>query len=404
MINEPSTDKENLVNQIVTRGVEAVYPSREALKERLLQKEPIKIYLGIDPTGPTLHIGHAITLRRLRDFQRAGQKVILLIGDFTALIGDPTDKENARSTLTREQVLKNATLYKQQASRFLNFEGENEAELKYNSSWLGQMNFEDVLRLCAQTTVQAILKRDMFEKRMAEGRPVFLHEFLYPLMQGYDSVAMNVDAEIGGNDQTFNMLAGRDLSKSLNNKDKFVVAVKLLVDPTGKKMGKSEGNMIALTDSAEEMVGKVMRWTDGMIVPGFELCTDVSMDEIEQIKKRLGGGANPFEIKMNLAVNIAGFYHGEEAANKAKEGFLTTFSKGSFDENALEIKTALGTLLSDVLVANNIIESKTEFKRMVADGAISKDDDTKISDPAFAISESIKIKVGKRRFVSIQVG
>ena len=280
-----STDPQK-IEELLTRGVEHVYPSREFLEARLKEGKQLSLYLGIDPTGPDLHIGHSIQLRKLRQFQDLGHKVILLIGDFTGMIGDPTDKSAARKRLTREEVLKNAENYKVQASKILDFNGKNPVELKYNSEWLSKMPFSEVIGLASHFTVQQILARDMFDKRLKEDKPIFFHELMYPLMQGFDCVAMNVDGEVGGNDQTFNMLVGRDLMKAMRGKEKFVIADKLLADPTGKKMGKSEGNMITLSDSSDEMFGKVMSWTDGMIVGGFELLTDVPMKKSLRFQRR----------------------------------------------------------------------------------------------------------------------
>ncbi|MCR4314043.1 MAG: tyrosine--tRNA ligase, partial [Candidatus Uhrbacteria bacterium] len=258
-----STDSKK-IEELLTRGVEKIFPSREFLEARLKEGKQLSLYLGIDPTGPDLHIGHSIQLRKLRQFQDLGHKVILLIGDFTGMIGDPTDKSATRVRLTREQVLANAEKYKEQASKILDFGGKNPVELRYNSEWHAKLSLTEVLELAAHFTVPQMLARDMFKKRMQEGKDVYMHEFLYPLMQGYDSVAMDVDGEVGGNDQTFNMLAGRDLMKAMQGKEKFVIAGKLLADPTGKKMGKSEGNMITLGDSSDDMFGKIMSWTDGM--------------------------------------------------------------------------------------------------------------------------------------------
>jgi len=296
-----NTDKA-AIESFLGRSVENVFPSREFLEARMKEGKPLSLYVGVDPTGPSLHMGHAIWLRKLAQWQKLGHKAIVLIGDFTAMIGDPTDKGAARKQLTREQVLENCKTYKEQASKFLRFEGENAAELKFNSEWLGKMNFADVLDLASRFTVQQMLERDMFERRVEEKKPIYIHEFMYPLMQGYDSVAMGVDGEMGGNDQTFNMLAGRTLMKDMAGKEKFVVAYRLLTDPTGKKMGKSEGNMITFQDSPDDMFGKVMSWTDGMIVAGFELCTDVPMDEVARVEASLAeDGSNPRDAKARLA-------------------------------------------------------------------------------------------------------
>jgi tyrosyl-tRNA synthetase len=267
-------EREDKIELLLTKGVSEILPGREYLEKLLRGKQRLSIYCGFDPTAPTLHIGHAITLRKLRHFQDLGHHVIFLIGDFTARIGDPTDKSAARTKLTEKEIKKNLKAYKKQASKFIRFNGPNPARVKFNMKWLGRMKFADVLELASLMTVDQMLKRDMFVNRMKEEKPIYIHEFMYPLMQGYDSVAMDVDGEVGGNDQLFNMLAGRTLLKTIKGKEKFVITMKLLADANGKKMGKSEGNMIALSDDPKDIYGKVMSWTDGMIVSGFELCTD----------------------------------------------------------------------------------------------------------------------------------
>ncbi|MEK7452528.1 MAG: tyrosine--tRNA ligase, partial [Patescibacteria group bacterium] len=292
------------IEHVLTRGVENIYPSFEYLEARLHEGKQLTLYLGIDPTGPDLHLGHAIPLRKMAELQKLGHKLILLVGDFTGMIGDPTDKSATRVRLTREQVLANAAKYQEQASKIISFEGENAAEIKYNSEWLDKLTLRDATELASNFTVQQFLERDMFEKRLKEGKPIHLHEFLYPLMQAYDSVAMDVDGEIGGNDQTFNMLAGRDLMKTMKQKEKFVITSKLLVDPTGKKMGKSEGNMITLSDTPDDVFGKVMSWTDGMIIPGFEILTDLPNGEIKEMKIAMGDGVNPRDFKVKLAKEV----------------------------------------------------------------------------------------------------
>ncbi len=361
------------------------------------------MYLGVDPTGPTLHMGHAIPIKKLKEFQDLGHQVILLIGDFTGMIGDPTDKLATRKQLTRREVLKNSNLYKKQASKFLKF-GLFGAKIKYNSKWLGKMNFADVLNLAAKMTVEQMLKRDMFDKRMVEGKPIYIHEFMYPLMQGYDSVAMGVDGEIGGNDQTFNMLTGRDLMKEISGKDKFVMSTKLLVDPNGKKMGKTEGNMITLEDGASDMFGKVMSWTDGMILSGFELCTYVSMKEIEKIKQQILSGDNPRDIKVRLAKEIVTIYHNKEEADKAEEDFVKTFKEGGIPEKIDEISATNGEMLSELSVKAGLVKSKGEFRRLVLEGAVSNQETgDKISDPNWKVISTGIFKIGKRRFLKVLI-
>jgi tyrosyl-tRNA synthetase len=399
-----STNEEK-IREFLFRGTETVLPSREFVRDRLMSGEQLKVYLGIDPTGPTLHIGHTIAIRKLAQLQALGHKIILLVGNFTAQIGDPTDKMAARSALTAEQVAENLKNYKVQASKLLSFEGDNAAEFKLNNDWLGKMNFADVLALASKVTVQQMLERDMFKKRMEEGKPIYIHEFMYPLMQGQDSVELMVDGEIGGNDQVFNMLVGRDLLKE-HGKDKFVMSVKLLTDPNGKKMGKSEGNMITLEDSAEIMFGKIMSWTDGMIVGGFELCTDVNEDEITHMAIGMQNGENPMEYKKRLAREVITLYHGAEAAQAAQQSWEKTFSEGGVPADMPELKVVAGTALIDALTENGIIESKSEFRRLVEEGALKilKDgDEEKIADVKQVISESLVLKIGKKKFVRITV-
>jgi len=402
VLMKPTIDKEK-IDDILTRGVENIYPSREFLEKILLSGKKLKIYVGVDPTGPTLHLGHAVPLGKMAQLQKLGHEVILLIGDFTGMIGDPTDKTATRVQLTKKQVLINCKNYQKQAKNILNFDkGANKASLKFNSKWLGKMSFSDVVELAANFTVQQMLERDMFEERIKNEKPIGLHEFLYPLMQGYDSVAMDVDMEIGGNDQTFNMMAGRTLMKSLKNKEKFVLTTKLLVDPTGKKMGKTEGNMITLEDSAENMYGKIMSWSDDLIARGFEICTSVPMSEVEKITKEIIAGANPRDAKMKLAKETVKAYKGEKEAQKAEEYFINTFSKRETPVDMLEIMAKKGELLSDILLNNKIVSSKSDFRRLVEGKAVDVDE-KELADMFYKTEKTITVKVGKKKFVKIIV-
>jgi len=393
---------EKKIEEFLTRGVENIYPSADFLRKKLLSGQRQTVYLGIDPTGPTLHMGTAVVLKKLRDFQNLGHKVILLIGDFTATIGDP-DKLSVRKPLTRKEVLNNAKNYKKQASRFLKF-GWGGAEFKYNSKWLRKMDFEDVLNLASKMTVDQMLKRDMFQERIKQGRPVYIHEFMYPLMQGYDSIAMNVDGEIGGNDQTFNMLTGRDLMKEVQNKEKFVITTKLLVDPNGAKMGKTTGNMVTMEDNAFDMFGKVMSWTDGVIPLGFELCTYVSIEEIQNIIKEIESGANPRDAKIRLAKEIVTIYHGKEKADQAEQNFIETFKRGGVPENIDEIVAANNEMLVDLVIRGGIVKSKSDYRRLITEGAVSNmETGEKIIDPSWKVSQTGVFKIGKRRFLKVVV-
>ncbi len=405
-----STDQEK-IQELLSRGVENIYPKKEFLEARLKEGKQLTLYTGYDPTAPTLHIGHAITMMKLRQFQDLGHKIIMLIGDYTGMIGDPTDKTSARTALTHEQVLANCKNYQKQAAMILNFEGENPVELKFNGDWHSKLNFGDVLELTSHFTVQRMMERDMFEKRKEENKPIFLHEFLYPVMQAYDSVAMDVDGEIGGNDQTFNMLAGRDLMKDLKNKEKFVLTTKLLVDSSGKKMGKSEGNMIALSDTPEDMFGKVMSWTDDMMMKGFELCTKMPMDEIEKIGTSLSWSKvpllgrtapNPRDIKLRLANEVVKTFLGETAAAKAQEYFISTFSKKEQPDEMPEIMPTVYEI-SALLVEAKVCKSKSEARQVIDQGGVSIND-AKVDKGNYsvAIKSGDIVKKGSRWFVKVK--
>jgi len=379
------------IKEVLERGVENIYPSKEEFAKALNSGKQLKIYTGIDPTGPALHMGHGVVLMKLRELQNLGHKIIILIGDFTGMIGDPTDKTATRQKLTRKQVLENAKNYKRQADKILDIK---KTEIKYNSKWLGKLKLDDLMEIASEFTTQQMLERDMFENRMKEGKPIYLHEFLYPLMQGYDSVAMDVDMEVGGNDQTFNMLVGRDMLKK-RGKKKFVLTTKLLEDPTGKKMGKTEGNMITLEDSPEEMYGKVMSWPDTLMPLGFEICTRLAIDEVKNI---LAG--DPRDAKMKLAKEIVKIYHSEKEAEKAEEHFVKVIQKKEKPEDILEIKPSNYNII-EVLVEAKIASSKSEARRTIEQGGV-KVNDKKISDFKLEVKSNDIIQKGKRHFIKIK--
>lgn len=387
------------IEELLTRGVENIYPKKDFLKARLESGDQLTLYTGYDPTAPTLHIGHGITMLKLRQFQELGHKVIFLVGDFTGMIGDPTDKTSARQKLAREQVVENSKNYQKQAAGILDFGGENPVELKYNSKWNAKLNFAEVLELASNFTVQQLLERDMFQKRIQDQKPIYLHEFLYPLMQGYDSVAMDVDGEVGGNDQTFNMLTGRDLMKALKKKEKFVLTTKLLTDDSGKKMGKSEGNMIALSDTPEDMFGKVMRWSDGMILAGFELCTTVPMDEIKKMEKELKGGTNPRDLKFKLAFEVTGTFLGGAAAEKGKEHFVSVIQEKEQPTDIPNLKPSSYDIVT-ILVESKLSTSKAEARRAIEQGGV-RVNDVKIDSIDAKVEQGSVVQKGKRFFVKI---
>ncbi len=392
------------IDRLLSRGVENVYPTKEKLREALMSGKRLRLYNGIDPTAPFLHIGHAMQLRKLREFQELGHEVIMLIGSFTAMIGDPTDKLATRKQLTRAEILENAKTYKKQASKILKFSGPNAAKLLFNDKWLAKMSFADVVDLASHFTVQQMMERDMFAKRLNEQKPIHLHEFFYPLMQGYDSVAMDVDVEVGGNDQTFNMLAGRTLLREMKQKEKFVLAISLLTNSEGKKMSKSEGGVIALTDAPEDMFGKIMSMDDSMIVPYFQLATDATDVQIDAVKKRLADGVNPRDIKMSLAELVTGMYHSSTKAKAAKKHFTQVFTNKELpDEIPTYTAKESSMTIVDVLVATHLVPSKGEARRLLEQGGV-KLGNTVVSDPTLAVyprTEEIVLQKGKRFFVKL---
>lgn len=400
-------DRNEQIQRVLEKGVSEVLPSKGFVEKELQSGKKLTIYAGFDPTATTLHIGHVIQLRKLRQFQDLGHKIIFLIGDFTARIGDP-DKLSVRKPLTEKEIKTNLKLYKKQASKFIRFSGTNAAVVKFNNTWLGKMKFAEVLDLASQMTVDQMLKRDMFVKRHEEGKPIYVHEFMYPLMQGYDSVVMNVDGEVGGNDQLFNMLMGRTLLKQYKNKEKFVITMKLLEDNTGAKMGKTTGNMIALTDTPSDMYGKIMSWTDGMIVPGFELCTDYSMSQVAAIGDELKKGINPRDIKMRLAFEVVKSCTSQHDAQQAEEAFVSTFQKREIAEIEIEKEVKLDKrTLEQVLLDENMISSKSELRRFVEQNSIQFHDQNSNSAGKINqgdLKETPKIgtyKIGKKKFIKI---
>lgn len=387
------------IEHLLTRGVDTIYPKREILEARLKKGERLRVYVGFDPTAPFLHIGHALQLKKLKEFQDLGHEVIWLIGSFTGMIGDPTDKTSARQQLTRKQVLENAATYKRQGSKIISFSGKNGAKIKFNDRWLGKMSFKDVVELASHFTVQQMSERDMFANRLKDGKPIYLHEFMYPLMQGYDSVAMDVDVEIGGSDQTFNMLAGRTLMQQMKGKEKIVLTLKLLTNDEGKKMSKSEGGFIALNDTPEDMYGKLMAMDDSMILPYFELVTDLSLDEIEGKKLAMSKGLNPRDVKAELAHMVVTQFHSNKDADDAAAHFVQVFQRGELPDeiDAFEIDGE-GNIV-EVLLASGLASSKTEARRLIDQGAVKLDNQL-VKNPDDMVSEGV-LQRGKRHFVRL---
>jgi tyrosyl-tRNA synthetase len=316
-----------------------------------------------------------ISLRKLGQFQKLGHEVIMLIGDFTGMIGDPTDKLAARKKLTRKEVLKNSENYKKIASKFLDFSGKNPAKILYNSKWNDKLTFRDLIELSSNFTVQQMIIRDMFQQRIKDNKPVYLHEFLYPLAQAYDSVAMEVDLEIGGNDQTFNMLCGRELLKAVKDKEKFVLTLKLLTDSFGKKMGKSEGNMVNLDEKPDQMFGKIMSWPDELIIPGFKLLTDVKEEKISETEKGMeNNDVNPRDAKKGLAKEVVAICYDEKSAEEAEEEFEKIFKEKEVPSEIKEVFLQEGDFcLVDTVFELGLVKSKGEARRLIIQGGVKID-------------------------------
>jgi tyrosyl-tRNA synthetase len=390
------------------RFVENAYPSREALEKILNSDKKLKIYLGVDPTGPHLHLGHATNLLLLRQLQNLGHKIIFLIGDFTGRIGDPTDKLAARQPLTERQIKENLKTFKSQAAKIIRFSGKNPATVAFNSKWHKNMTFERLIELAHYFTVQQMIERDMFQKRLKEEKPIGLHEFFYPLMQGYDSVALNVDMEIGGNDQTFNMLAGRTLLKIYKNKEKFVITTKLLVNPeTGKKiMNKSEGGLINLDDDPQNMFGKVMALDDRTMFILASLSTLMPDIDITKMRSEVEKGTlNPKDAKLKIAHAVVSLYHSPTASDKAEAGWVKTFSKRELPDE-IEVQAIPSDILASsgttaMLVAIGAAKSNSEARRLISQGAV-KVGGRAVSDPNEKRKDGEIIKVGKHRFFKLK--
>jgi len=398
---EIKTD-EKLIEKFLNRGVEALYPSKEALRKKLMSGERLRVYQGFDPTGPYLHVGHAMGIRALRLLQKLGHEVIFLIGDFTAKIGDP-DKGKTRNILTDKQIEENMGGWKEQAGQLIDFDGENPVMFERNHKWLSRLTLEEILKLMSNVTVQQLLERDLFAKRINENTPIGLHEFFYPLMQGYDGVAMEVDMEIGGADQTFNMLVGRRLSKTYLNKEKFVRTNKMMEAPEGKTMNKTKGNGINLSDSPENMYGKAMSYPDKLITKGLELLTDIPMDQTEEIERAVESGENPLEFKKLMAFEIVKVIKGEKVAVTAQQHFEKTVQKQKLPDEMPEIEFGGKGPLYQLLSVMAPKMSKTHIRKIIEQGGLMINNE-KHTDPMeeTKLKSGDIIKLGKRRYAKVK--
>lgn len=363
------------IDHLLARGVDTIYPSREAFEKVLRSGKKLRLYQGFDPTGTQLHIGHAVAIRKLREFQDLGHHVIFLIGDGTGQAGDPSGKMKARGKfMSREELRSNAQDYVKQAGKIVRFDGENPVEILYNGDWLNSLSLVDILEIAQNFSVQQLIERDMYQERMKRGESINLREFLYPLLQGYDSVAMSVDLELGGTDQSFNMLAGRQLVSAMQGREKFVMTVPLLADAKGVKIGKTEGNAIGLTDAPNDFYGKIMSLGDDAIIPCFTLLTDLPDNDITAMQEQMTSGENPMKFKKQLAFALTKQFNSEEDAANAQKQFETRFQKGDLD-NAELVSLSLQAFspnptLSEMVLASGFAASKSEAKRLIEQKAV----------------------------------
>lgn len=380
----------------------------EDLKAKLLHSQKtgksLRVKLGADPTAPDIHLGHTVVIRKLKAFQDLGHTVIFLIGSFTGMIGDPSGKNVTRPPLTREEIDRNAETYKSQIFKLLDPE---KTEIRFNSEWMEKFDAADFVRLTSHVTVKQILERDDFQKRLREERPISMHELLYPLVQGYDSVALEADVELGGTDQTFNLLVGRSLQKEYNQEPQVIITTPLLEGTDGvEKMSKSLGNYIGIDEPADEMFGKVMSISDDLMWRYYELLTDISKDEIAEMKAKCAKQEmNPRDAKIRLAKLVIIDFHSAEAADNAEKGFVNQFSKGNLPADIEEKQIKSGNfMIADLLIEAEMIESKGEAKRLIKQGGVRVNEE-KVADASVKVevssSESVLLQVGKRNFLRI---
>lgn len=388
------------IDEILNRGIIInVLPTMDGFKKLLMSGKKIRIYHGFDATSNTLHLSHAKNIILLEEFRKLGHEVILLFGDFTARIGDPSEQQGTRKTITKKEVLKNIKDWQKQIKNLMNFKDKvNPPKILFNSKWLAKMTMEKVLDLASNITVQQMIERDMFQKRIKEGKHIFLHEFMYPLMQGYDSVSMEVDVELCGTDQIFNALMGRTLLRKLKNKEKLVVVVNLMENPkTGELMSKSRGTGIFLNTTPEQMYGAIMAQPDEMIRVLFINCTQLPLKQIEDILI----SQNPLNAKKFVAKEIVKIIHGEKKAEKAEESFIKTFQKKENPVDAQLVEGKEGELLIDLFLKNKIISSKSDFRRLVESKAITNlDEDKKVLSNNEKARGAV-YRIGKKRFCKI---
>jgi tyrosyl-tRNA synthetase len=388
------------------RGTEEVL-TVDALTKKLASGKPLRVKAGFDPTAPDLHLGHVVLLNKLRQFQQLGHHILFLIGDFTGMIGDPTGKNATRKPLTREEVAANAETYREQVFRVLD---PNSTEVVFNSSWVTDLGAEGLIRLAAGHTVARMLERDDFAKRYGAHQPIAIHEFLYPLIQGYDSVVLKADVELGGTDQKFNLLVGRQLQEAAGQAPQVVMTLPILEGLDGvQKMSKSLGNYIGIADAPADMFGKLMSVSDDLMWRYFDLLSARTAMELQDLRRSVQAGINPRDIKFQLAVELVSQFHSAAEAERAHRGFLDRFQRGQIPDDlrevALQATDSSGMAISQLLKSAGLVSSTSEAMRMVAQGAV-KIDGERISDPKLLCSagEAHVYQVGKRRFAKVRLG
>lgn len=386
------------IQEVLTRGVEEII-DRSNLGKKLKSGKELRIKLGIDPTSPNIHLGRSIPLLKLRDFQELGHKIIFIIGDFTGLIGDSSDKDSERPMLSKEDVEQNLQTYIKQAAKIIDI---NTAEIYHNSEWLGKLGYLEIGRQADIFSLNEFISRENINRRLEKGKRVSLREVMYPLMQGYDSVAVRADVEIGGTDQRFNLLAGRDVQRFYNQEPQDILTNPLIEGLDGRKMSSSFGNTINLFDAPDDMFGKIMSLKDDLIVKYFILLTRVNMQIVREYEKNLKSGTNPRDIKLKLAHEIVAMYCGQDIAGSAQLNWESTFSKKKAPENIQEIKVRKDAYLVDILFEHNLVKSKTRVRRLLEEGAIKDlSGGSKIIDPKTKVVQPLVLKIGKKTFVKI---
>lgn len=388
--------------KIISKGVDEII-GLEELKEKLKSKKELVVKLGLDPSAPDIHLGHTVVLRKLKQIQDLGHKVVIIIGDFTGKIGDPTGKSKARKPLTTEQVLENAKTYEMQIFKILD---RDKTEVKFNSEWLSKMTFEEVIKLAAKSTVARMLERDDFKKRYESNMSISLHEFFYPLMQGFDSVEIKADIEMGGTDQRFNVLMGRMLQKEFGQEPQSIIIMPLLEGLDGEnKMSKSLGNYIGIDEDASIMFEKAMTIPDNLIIKYFELVTDIHPDLVEKIKKDIEEDrVNPRDVKISLAKEIVELYHGREEAIAAEERFRKVFQKGEIPEDISTVEVNSNDFnLADIVLNNNLVPSKKEFRRLIEQGGVKINGKRVNNIEEIVLTSEIIVQIGKKRFLKVSI-